>query len=230
MKRVLLFNLIVLQVVFLNAQSLVVTGDAIVYGDPTIEIISHLTVKNTTGQSLNVICEKNVISQPQGCSNYFCWGGSCYSSSTIISPDFTTIDGGQASTEFSGHFSTINGPTDASATVEYCFYPDTNPGDETCVTITFDGSGSTSSIIKTSAIVMSEFYPNPANEYTTINYNSAMNTHLNIIDILGNNVKVIHLSNVGSQKIYIGDLSKGLYFGNLMHNDKIIAIKKLIVK
>jgi len=225
MKRVLLFNLIVLQVIFLNAQSLVVTGDAIVYGDPTIEIVSHLTVKNTTAQSLDVICEKNVISQPLGSNNHFCWGGTCYSSNTIVSPDFTTIDAAQASTEFSAHFT---GPSNSTATVEYCFYPDTNPVDETCITITFDGS--TSSIINPSTIVMSEFYPNPANEYTTISYNSKMHADLNIIDVLGNNVKEIHLSNVGSKNIYIGDLSKGLYFGNLIQNDKVMAIKKLIVK
>jgi len=79
-------------------------------------------------------------------------------------------------------------------------------------------------------LLISDFYPNPAKEYTTINYNSINGLHLNIIDILGNKVKDIHLINAGSQKIYVGDLSKGIYFGNLMHNDKAIVIKKLIVK
>ena len=107
MKNCIAFLFIISQVFIMHAQSLVVTGDAVVYGDPLIDITSHLTVKNVSGQSLNVICEKNVISQPQGASNHFCWGGTCYGASTIISPDFTTIASGQASTEFAGHFMTL---------------------------------------------------------------------------------------------------------------------------
>jgi len=49
-------------------------------------------------------------------------------------------------------------------------------------------------------------------------------------DILGNKVKDIHLSNVGTQDIFVGDLSTGMYFGNLVHNDKVVAVKKLIIK
>ena len=230
MKNWITFLFILPQVFFLHAQSLVVTGDAVVYGDPLIDIASNLTVKNVSGQSLNVICEKNVISQPQGASNHFCWGGTCYGSATIISPDFTTIAAGQASTEFAGHFIAMNGPSNCTATVEYCFYPDTDTLDSSCITVTYDGSGATSTTIKACNIVMSEFYPNPANGYTNINYISANNLDLNIIDILGNKVKSLLLNNEGSQKIYVGDLSKGIYFGNLVQNDKVISIKKLIVK
>ena len=81
-----------------------------------------------------------------------------------------------------------------------------------------------------SDFTMGEFFPNPAKEYTTINYKSGKNSHLKIIDILGNKVKDIHLSNIGMQDIYVGDLSKGVYFGNLVHNDKVITVKKLIIK
>ncbi|MAW21169.1 MAG: hypothetical protein CMD16_02090 [Flavobacteriales bacterium] len=230
MKNCIAFLFIISQVFIMHAQSLVVTGDAVVYGDPSIDIASYLTVKNVSSQSLNVICEKNIISQPQGGANYFCWGGTCYGTATIISPDFTTIDAGQASTEFAGHFNAISGPANCTATVEYCFYPDTDNSDASCITVTYDGSGATSTTIKEGAIVMSEFYPNPSSGYTNINYSSAKNLDLNIIDILGNKVKNVHLNNQGSHKIYIGDLSKGVYFGNLMYHDKVISIKKLIVK
>tara|TARA_B100001758_G_scaffold185010_1_gene161721 strand:- start:581 stop:1273 length:693 start_codon:yes stop_codon:yes gene_type:complete len=230
MKNCIAFLFIISQVFIMHAQSLVVTGDAVVYGDPLIDITSHLTVKNVSGQSLNVICEKNVISQPQGASNHFCWGGTCYGASTIISPDFTTIASGQASTEFAGHFIAMNGPANCTATVEYCFYPDTDNSDASCITVTYDGSGATSTTINEDIILTSEFYPNPAIEYTNINYGSAKNLDLNIIDILGNNVKNLRLNNEWSQKIYVGDLSQGVYFGNLIHNNKVISIKKLIVK
>ena len=77
---------------------------------------------------------------------------------------------------------------------------------------------------------MGEFFPNHAREHTTINYKSGKNLHLEIIDILGKNIKGIHLSNIGTEDIYVGDLNKGVYFGNLVYNDKVIAIKKLIIK
>ena len=106
-----------------------------------------------------------------------------------------------------------------------------------CDSLLYNGSswellnpGNPNEIADLPPLLISDFYPNPAKEYTTINYNSIKDLRLNIIDILGNKVKDIHLINVGSQKIYVGDLSKGIYFGNLMHNDKAIVIKKLIVK
>jgi len=34
----------------------------------------------------------------------------------------------------------------------------------------------------------------------------------------------------GKQEIDITDLSEGIYFGNLLVNDEVVSIKKLIVK
>ena len=40
----------------------------------------------------------------------------------------------------------------------------------------------------------------------------------------------IELDNSGEKKISLAHLPKGLYFGNLISNDKIVQTKKLIVK
>ena len=224
MKRSLLLLSLISQIAFVSAQSIVVTGDSIFYGDAEVDIASYLTVKNTSAADIDVICEKNVISQPQGSSNHFCWGGTCYGSATIISPDFTTIDAGQSSTEFSGHFT---GPPNSTATVEYCFYED--PLFATCLTVIYDGNGAT--IIKENiSHVISDFFPNPANDFIKFNYYLNDNASLIIMDILGNKVKQVALQEKGEKNIDISDLSKGIYFGNLMSNNEIIAIKKLIIK
>ena len=228
MKKIILLTAITFQVLFLNAQSLIITGDNVVYGDPAIEIISHLTLTNNSAQSLDVICEKNVISQPQGADNYFCWGGSCYSSSTIISPDFTTIDAGQFSTEFQAHFSSFNDPV-CTAVIEYCFYPNTDPLDATCLTVTYDGTGATV-IEESTSHVISEFYPNPTKGVVYVDYFLNKSAKLIVMDILGNELKKIQLSERGPQKINISDLSKGIYFGNILLNNEIVTIKKLIVR
>ena len=227
MKKLVLLILIIIQGLFLNAQSLMITGDTIVYGDPTVEIISHLTVKNISGQSLNVFCEKNVISQGWGGDNFFCWGGTCLASSIFISPDFTTIDAGQGTNEFQGHFT---GNIGSTATIEYCFYLENDPADESCITINYGSSTSTSSNIKKNTILISEFYPNPAKEFTNFNYYLNSKSEILIMDILGNKVKSIYCTEKGKQSVNISDLSKGVYFGNLIANNEVVAIKKLIVK
>jgi hypothetical protein len=227
MKKLVFFILIIFQASYLNAQSLLITGDTIVYGDPTVEIVSYLTVKNISAQLLNVICEKNVISQGWGGDNFFCWGGTCLTSSTIISPDFTTIAANSSSTEFQGHFT---GNVGSTATIEYCFYPENDPADESCIIINYGGSISTSTTIKKNTILISEFYPNPAKEIVCFDYYLNKPAKLVVMDILGNEVKRIRLSERGTQKINISDLSKGIYFGNVVVNNETIAIKKLIVR
>ena len=227
MKKLGFLILIIFQALYLNAQSLLITGDTIVQGDPTVEIVSYLTVKNISAQSLNVICEKNEISQGWGGDNFFCWGGTCLPSSIFISPDFTTIDIGQGTNEFQGHFT---GNVGSTAVIEYCFYPENDPADESCITINFGGSTSTSTTIKKKAILISEFYPNPAREFSNINYYLSSNSEMAIMDILGNKVKSIYFTEKGTKRINISDLSKGVYFGNLISNNEVVAIKKLIVK
>jgi hypothetical protein len=51
-----------------------------------------------------------------------------------------------------------------------------------------------------------------------------------LIDILGNNVKEILLNQEGVKKLDVSDMNKGIYFGNLIVNDEVVSIKKLIVK
>ena len=216
------------QVLCLNAQSLALGGDAIVFGDPDVDIASSIKVRNLQTQTLNIVCQKNVISQPQGGTNYFCWAGTCYSSSTDISPGTTTIVGGEISDEFSGHFNAPGCGT-CSAVVEYCFYPDTDPQDQSCITITYDGTGATS-IIDKAFIAVSEFYPNPAKEIVYIDYYLNKPAILIVMDVLGNEVRRVGLSEIGLQRVDISDFSRGIYFGNLLVNNELATIKKLVVR
>jgi len=77
---------------------------------------------------------------------------------------------------------------------------------------------------------ISNFYPNPAKEFTNVNYYLNSNSEMVIMDILGNKVKNIYFTEKGTQNINISDLAKGIYFGNLISNNEVVAIKKLIVK
>ena len=74
-----------------------------------------------------------------------------------------------------------------------------------------------------------DFYPNPASEMVYFTFNGNLAT-LKLIDILGNEVKEITLSEEGIQKLDLSEMTKGIYFGNLIVNNEVVSIKKLIVK
>ena len=228
MRKFLLLTLVIAQISFVAAQSLVISGDnSVLNSDICLRTYSYLTVKNVSNKEHDIICEKNVISVPAGMDNTFCWGGLCYGNSTIISSAFLTLQAGQAdAVSFTGYFDAYC--EQGIGVVEYCFYPDSDINDRSCFTVTYHGSATS---VKDNPYYanVGDFYPNPANDivHFTFNGNSAT---LKLIDILGNEVKEILLTEEGIQKLDLSDMTKGIYFGNLIVNDEVVSIKKLIVK
>ena len=243
MKRLGLLILIIIKVFYLNAQSLTVTGEALVHLnfatvlngpidslDPCLPTHASLTIKNISNKEHDVLCEKNVLISAPGTDDHFCWGGTCYGISTIVSTATTNIQSGQADDiEFDGVFDAYC--NDGYGVVEYCFYPDGDPTDRSCITITYNNDVAVA--IKNDKLFdlnISNFYPNPAKEFAYVNYYLNIKSEMVIMDILGNKVKNIYFTQKGTQSINISELSKGVYFGNLISNNEVIAIKKLIVK
>lgn len=229
----------IFQAMLLHAQSLTITGsNSIMYNsittlgldtlDPCLQTHSYLTIKNTSNKEHDILCEKNVISESSGAANYFCWGGNCYPAGATISSSHLTLLSGQAdNVSFGGYFDAYC-DNDAQAIVEYCFFPDVDPLDRSCIYITYHAAATL--ISETNPLIITDFYPNPAKE--TVNFNYYLNEPANLIvmDILGNQVKTIKLFNKTNQKMNISDLSKGIYFGNVIVNNEVITIKKLIVE
>tara|TARA_B110000908_G_scaffold150480_1_gene184503 strand:- start:404 stop:1090 length:687 start_codon:yes stop_codon:yes gene_type:complete len=228
MRKIILYILVITQISFVAAQSLVVTGDnSVLNSDICLTTHSNLTVKNISNKEHVIACEKNVISQPAGMSNYFCWGGLCYGSNTIVSSEFLTLQSGQGdAVSFGGYFDAYC--EQGIGVVEYCFYPIADTIDRTCFTVTYHGSA-TSVNDNPYYTNIGDFYPNPANDIVYFNFNGSLAT-LKLIDILGNNVKEILLSQKGVKKLDLSDMNKGIYFGNLIVNNEVVSIKKLIVK
>ena len=228
MRKIILFILVVTQISFVSGQSLVITGDnSVLNADICLTTHSYLTVKNISNKEHIIACEKNVIVEPSGMSNYFCWGGLCYGSSTVVSTSFLTLQSGQGdAVSFGGYFDAYCEP--GIGIVEYCFYPVSDTIDRTCFTITYHGSATSISDYST-ANNSGDFYPNPANEIVYFTFYGKLAT-LKFIDILGNNVKEISLKQEGVQKLDLSDMNKGIYFGNLIVNNEVVSIKKLIVK
>lgn len=236
MKKFIISFLFLFTANLLFSQSLEVTGDTVAYGSiDDFGIDNYLVVKNIGTNTSLVVCAKNVISQHVTASNDFCWGGACYLSSTIVSAKVDTLSPGEESHHTDGFKGSLHpnnpGPaTPSVAVIEYCFYPQSDTLDQTCITITYHA---TETISHVEEVVNSEeigsFYPNPTNEYTNLFYNVEGISVLQITDILGNTVKNIEMEGSGEKTIYVGDLHKGIYFGNLVKNGEILKIKKLII-
>ena len=228
MKRI--FSITISMLIFYSAysQSLVVTGNNFVpTTDACLQSHSSLTVKNISSDTLNVLCQKVILDTTVGTDNYFCWGSNCYGVTTYISTDANNLLPGEGDNiDFGGYYDAYCNP--ASAVIEYCFYPESDVTDRACITITYNGSA-TSVNDYTLATSVGDFYPNPANDIVYFTYNGDIAT-LKLIDILGNNVKEISLSQEGVQKLDLSDMNKGIYFGNLIVNGEVVSIKKLIVK
>ena len=223
------FSITISMLIFYSAysQSLLVTGSNFVATtDACLQTHSSLTVKNISSDTLNVLCQKVIIDTSVGTANFFCWGSNCYGATTYISSSSNSLLPGEGDNiDFGGYYDAYCDP--ASAVIEYCFYPESDPTDRACITITYNESSTSISQLK--SVIVSDFYPNPASEmvYFTFNGNAAT---LKLIDILGNNVKEILLSQEGIQKLDLSDMNKGIYFGNLIVNGEVVSIKKLIVK
>lgn len=228
MKKILLSILLLSNATISFSQSLLVTGDSLVNGNASdFQIESHLYVKNISSDTAFVYCEKTVIQQNQTGTNNFCWAGTCYGESTMISTKVDTILSGLESSGFAGYYQPWN--ESDIAVVEYCFYLSSDINDRTCKTVTYDATKVTDLNQITSSDKIGSFFPNPTKEYTNFQFNVSFPSILQIADVLGNVVKIIELEGSGEKTIYLGDLYKGIYFGNLIENGEIVKIKKLII-
>ena len=235
MNKIILFILVVTQISFITAQSLVITGDTMFAGDPNIQIDHHLVVKNTSANPITVKCQKTNLTLPTGAESYYCFAGNCYPATTTTSNSSAIIAAGQeiSFNNFPADVDAHTGYYDAFgasgiAEVQYCFYDVNDISDETCVIITYETN--TTAIDDYKPLTkLGDFYPNPANDIVYFSFNGNLAT-LKLIDILGNNVKEILLNQKGIQELDLSDMNKGIYFGNLIVNDEVVSIKKLIVK
>jgi len=232
MKRILTLLVVFAFGFSISAQSLLVTGDTLITGDPYLRLTSYLNVKNLANKTIDVRCRMTPIINVANTDLQFCWAGVCYPVGTLVSGLTASLDSGQLVMypdlpAHSGYYDAYGLPGIAKA--EYCFYDDANPTDETCIIVTFNATP-TGVEDKFDVEDISNFYPNPSTDYTHFVYNSRERCTLEIVDILGNKLKTTHITDTGKQKIFIGDLSNGMYFGRFTTNGNLIAIKKLIIK
>ncbi len=110
---------------------------------------------------------------------------------------------------------------EADTTVTVCLTiedPVTNKSATACHDITLKGTGSSTSVQDLSDYADMNIYPNPAKDFTKLNYSLTrnMNIRISIYDVKGNRVKeILHQNRMAgtySQDISLQDLASGTYF------------------
>ena len=130
-------------------------------------------------------------------------------------------------------------PTD---TIKVCYdayiYIDTNEYFcYQCDSLIYDGNSwvllnviNPNEIVNFTSFSISDFFPNPAKEIVYFDYNLNQSAELFFTNELGQKLMSIMLEAKGKQKVNLSALSKGIYFGNILVNNEIITVKKLIVR
>ena len=242
MKKILLLIMSVFMVSWLFSQSLELfyEGELMdpldeitltAHPDSGMMIIDTLDVKNISSATLDVICVREILETIEGAVNTFCWGGQCYPPFVDTSSTPTTIAPQAVSYEFSGDHSP-NGFVGITK-VKYTFYNMANPDDNTIIIVNYDASETNSIKDNSAQYSLSKAYPNPANNFVSVDYYQKGNSEarIAIFNLLGSKVKEIELAkSFGTLTINTSDFIEGIYFYSLLINNEASQTQKLIIK
>ena len=227
MRKTLLFLTILFFSINSFTQTLSVTGDTIKSTqDPCFETSASLTITNNSTNALDIHCEKVIIDTALGTQNYFCWGEECYGPSQYVSSSFNNLNPGESDNiDFGGYYNAFC--SNAPATIRYCFYPVSNPGDRTCIDITYNGNLTSFSTLKSNSF---SIYPNPSNDIINISLSKDEIKEIIIFNVYGEKITQKNLIVESNLKVDLTDYSNGTYFIVAINNDLSKTVKKFILQ
>ena len=175
---------------------------------------------------MDIHCEKVIIDTALGTQNYFCWGEECYGPSQYVSSSFNNLNPGESDNiDFGGYYNAFC--SNAPATIRYCFYPVSNPGDRTCIDITYNGNLTSFSSLKSNSF---SIFPNPSNEIINISLSKDEIKEILIFNAFGEKITQKNLIIESNLKVDLSDYSNGIYFIVAVNNDLSRTVKKFILQ
>ena len=193
---------------------------------------TDIKVKNISNNTISIKVSRQVISATAGSENYFCWQ-TCFLPPTSVSPDAIKFAPQHVSiNDFQVHFEN-NDIVPASASIKYCAFDANNESDSACTIVNFSVSITDISVEDDfNNIFFSEFHPNPTSSTAFLDYNLMPNDVAEVIvsNILG---KIIHQQKIenqnGTLKFDVSNTKSGLYFANIIVNNELKTVKRLVV-
>jgi len=209
-----------------SAQSLSVDVADYYYTAYGEQCTAYIDVTNTSTQNLMFHVTR---SSTTDLTNYFCWGPTCYppnSNETYTSTNSLSINAGETLTGIASFIGYVNDlPENSSLDIDYCFWVDGNPSDETCVTVTYTNMDSFMTIEDLSFSY--EIYPNPVQDLLHINLLSSNPIEFVLYDMLGSQVYKEQFTS--SSNINVSSFEAGIYFYKLNMKGKETEVQKLII-
>jgi hypothetical protein len=243
MKKILVFSIALLMasvIAYAQNLSLVYEGNPIPANQEIMFeglangnlMVFEVQVQNNSSNSMDVLVKKVENYLAEGTTNSFCWGGMCYPPNVYVSPNATTIPGGGISPdgEFSGDYDP--GTIIGQSSISYVFFDSSNENDSVMVTVLFTTTATGLTPIHEKEFVISEPYPNPANDFVKFDYalNQSFNGQLKVYSLVGSLVKEIKITDQsGTIQVSTDKLEEGFYFYILSSSGKEMKTGRFIV-
>jgi len=234
MKKTLLSIAFCVLVGFLSAQSLQFELD----GAPCTKVIcetaewgimnQEMALHNLTGETINVVVEKEEIQIMPETQNYFCWG-MCYDPSVVIGRP-VPLEGNTVSEPNALSFHHMVNEIPGTNIVRYHAYPDGQPENRVTVEVWFANNATN---VSEDAISFGKAYPNPASTTVRFDIQNAGNNVVTatIYNLLGQEIMSQTVSDMQSRiEFPVSHLQPGIYFCNFNIGGVTRKTEKFIVK
>jgi len=191
-------------------------------------IIEELKIKNTSGADIEVVVRKEYISVVDSTYNDFCWAGTCLTGAVMQSNNMTVAAGAEQE-DFDIHYHCQG--FEGTTTIRYTAFDENNPTDSVYFTVNFTVEGNAVETL-TGDVLISNVYPNPANQVAKLNYNLQGNSRLQcgVYDMLGKLVYNESVTGQGAIEIPVKKLPLGTYFCRLILDGKLVETQKLMIQ
>ena len=249
MKSFKIFLLFVLFSTALSAQSFIVRDHyGKIVNNDTLVVIFHpdtnhgwtelsvfLYVQNISSSTLTLGAKKTEYNIQQGEYHAICFGGTCFDSTTFVSPFKDPVNPGGIDSTFSGHFrfdDLLHPP--GRCLVAYTFYDDNNPNDSSIVYVeynTMEKAGVGTNMVPSSI----EVRPNPSSglvhlQYSILNKINREKSYIQVINSLGECVRIIDLEEAEVLvSLDLKELAAGIYHICVIHDGSVLITDKLMI-
>lgn len=226
-KKILITFSMLLWAGFMLAQSLQIENVVVNYYDPLQDALAVKgNIRNTTGQSLNVLVKSEALEVPAGGEVYFCWA-QCYSPSVTVAPVALIVEPNGILNQFHGYYK--NNGAEGEARVRYTFYLENNPNDSLEFIATFDPATVGINDIASRQVSISH---NMSGGQFSIAYSGLSgNAQVELYNMLGNKIFGSRLKgSQGVAEVPVSGLRPGLYFYTIREKGNSIHTGKLVIR
>lgn len=206
---------------------------------------TYLKVKNTGANTVNVKVKFTRTTTADGHqNNYFCWGQSCYNSSTLESPNSVSLASGSTTNTLdhcivylSGSQADTSPRWGGNSSFDYTFYDSANPNTNTVtIRVNFVISGTTSiEDLGVSGVHFKSAFPNPSTGKLTIKaegIEKARQTAFELYTPQGKKMADFPLQNWQNDQheLALPALPRGMYLYRYAVDGKRSKVEKLVIE